>query len=79
MPAAARAIAGVADSKLLDPAERERIAGLILAAPILANTLVKAGLAFAIAKGSAGMRAAAPLLATAVVGLAGVAALALVF
>ena len=31
MPAAARAIAGVADSKLLDPAERERLAGLILA------------------------------------------------
>lgn len=56
-----------------------KIAGLILAAPILANTLVKAGLAFAIARGSAGARAAAPLLLTAAVGLAGVVALAVVF
>lgn len=69
----------IAMSRLPAGSLSPKIAGLILAAPILANTLVKAGLAYAIAKGSAGMRAAAPLVATAAVGLAGVAVLAVVF
>jgi uncharacterized membrane protein (DUF4010 family) len=54
-------------------------AGFVLAAPILTNTLVKAGLAFAIARGRAGRRAAAPLLISVAAGLAGVALLAAAF
>jgi uncharacterized membrane protein (DUF4010 family) len=50
-------------------------AGLVLAAPILANTLVKAGLTIVIARGSAGWRAAAPLLLSVLAGLGGVAVL----
>lgn len=69
----------IAMSRLPAGSLSPKIAGLILAAPILANTLVKAGLAYAIARGSAGMRAAAPLLLTAAVGLAGAVALAVVF
>jgi uncharacterized membrane protein (DUF4010 family) len=38
------------------------LAGALLAGPVLANTLVKAGMAMAIAPGRAGLRAAAPLL-----------------
>lgn len=69
----------IAMSRLPAGSLSPKIAGLILAAPILANTLVKAGLAYAIARGAAGVRAAAPLLLTAAVGLGGVAALAMVF
>lgn len=69
----------IAMSRLPDGSLSPKVAGLILAAPILANTLVKAGLAYAIARGSAGVKAAAPLLLTAAAGLAGVAALAVVF
>mgnify|MGYP000102463658 CR=1 FL=1 len=69
----------IAMSRLPAGSLTPRIAGLILAAPILANTLVKAGLAFAIAKGSTGVRAATPLLVTFLAGLAGVVALAVVF
>jgi uncharacterized membrane protein (DUF4010 family) len=54
-------------------------AGFVLAAPILTNSLVKAGLAFAIARGRGGGRAAAPLLASVAAGLAGVALLPLLF
>ncbi len=54
-------------------------AGYVIAAPILANTLVKAGLALGIARGRAGWSAAAPLLLSVVAGLAGVALLPLVF
>jgi uncharacterized membrane protein (DUF4010 family) len=39
----------------------DREAGLILAIPVLANTLVKAGMAHVIAAGHGGLRAAAPL------------------
>jgi uncharacterized membrane protein (DUF4010 family) len=52
---------------------------LVLAAPILSNTLVKAGLALGIARGRAGWAAAAPLLLSIVAGLAGVAMLPVVF
>ncbi|HJV41806.1 MgtC/SapB family protein [Caulobacter sp.] len=69
----------IAMSRLPDGSLTPKVAGLILAAPILANTLVKAGLAFTIVRGAAGVRAAAPLLLTFVAGLAGVAALAVVF
>lgn len=69
----------IAMSRLPAGGLNPKIAGLILAAPILANTPVKAGLAFAIGKGLAGTRAAAPLLLTAAAGLAGVVALAVVF
>ena len=55
------------------------VAGLVLAAPILANTLVKAGLAVAIARGRSGWRAAAPLLAAVAAGLGGAALLPLLF
>jgi uncharacterized membrane protein (DUF4010 family) len=69
----------IAMSRLPAGSLTPKLAGLILAAPILANTLVKAGLAFTIARGSAGAKAAGPLLVTFVAGLAGVAALAVVF
>lgn len=46
-----------------------RLAGLILVGPILANTLVKAGLTVAIAGWRQGWRAALPLVASAAVGL----------
>lgn len=48
-----------------------RTAGYILAAPILANTLVKAGITLAIARGRPGWRAAAPLFASIAVALGG--------
>jgi uncharacterized membrane protein (DUF4010 family) len=48
-------------------------AGYILAAPILANTLVKAALTLAVARGPAGWRGARPLLASIAAGLAGAA------
>lgn len=51
------------------------MAGLVLAAPILTNTLVKAGLLVVIVRGRAGWRAAAPLICSVVAGLAGVALL----
>jgi uncharacterized membrane protein (DUF4010 family) len=54
-------------------------AGFVLGAPILANSLVKAGLALGIARGRAGWAAAAPLLLSVLAGLAGVALLPLVF
>ena len=69
----------IAMSRLPAGSLTPKLAGLILAAPILANTLVKAGLAFTIARGSAGAKAAGPLLVTFVAGLADVAALAVVF
>ena len=69
----------IAMSRLPPGSLEPKLAGLILAAPILTNTLVKAGLALAIARGRAGWRAATPLLATAAVGLAGVTALAIAF
>jgi hypothetical protein len=50
-----------------------------LAAPVLANTLVKAGVALTVAKGRAGRMAAAPLAASVVASLAGVAALLTLF
>lgn len=56
-----------------------RTAGYILAAPLLANTCVKAGLAFAIARGRAGRHAAAPLIATLIAGIGGVALIAPLF
>jgi uncharacterized membrane protein (DUF4010 family) len=56
----------------------ELSAGFILAAPILANSLVKAGLALVIARRRAGWRAATPLLLSVVAGLLGVAALPMV-
>lgn len=69
----------IAMSRLPAGSLSPKIAGLILAAPILANTLVKAGLAYVIARGAAGWRAAAPLLLTAIVGIVGVVALAVMF
>lgn len=54
-------------------------AGYVLAAPILANTLVKAGVVLAIARGRPGFAAAAPLLLSLLAGLAGVAALPFLF
>jgi uncharacterized membrane protein (DUF4010 family) len=57
----------------------ELAAGYVLAAPILGNTLVKAGLVLAIARGRAGWIAAAPLMLSVLTGLAGVALLPLVF
>ncbi|MEO0033928.1 MAG: hypothetical protein RIS94_3686, partial [Pseudomonadota bacterium] len=51
-------------------------AGLVLAGPVLANTLVKAVMAMAIAPGREGVRAAAPLLSSLVASAAGVAFLA---
>lgn len=54
-------------------------AGYVLAAPILANTLVKAGLALAVARGRTGWAAAAPLLLSVIAGLMGVALLPWVF
>jgi uncharacterized membrane protein (DUF4010 family) len=54
-------------------------AGFVLAAPILTNSLVKAGLAFAIARERGGWQAAAPLVASVAAGLAGVALLPLLF
>ncbi|MET3667714.1 MgtC/SapB family protein [Caulobacter sp. 1776] len=69
----------IAMSRLPAGSLSPKVAGLILAAPVLANTLVKAGLALAIARGRAGFRAAAPLLLTAAAGLTGVAALVLLF
>ncbi len=54
-------------------------AGYVLAAPILTNTLVKAGLALFVARGRAGRAAAAPLLLSVIAGLAGVALLPWVF
>lgn len=69
----------IAMSRLPDGSLTVRTAGLILAAPVLANTLVKAGLTVAIVQGGAGLRAAAPLFLTAAMGLAGVAALAVAF
>jgi len=57
----------------------ELTAGYVLAAPILANTLVKAGLALVIARGRAGWIAAAPLLLSVAAGGAGVALLPVVF
>ena len=50
-------------------------AGLIFAAPMLMNSIVKAGLTIAIAGGRAGWSAASPLLLSVVAGLAGTAAL----
>ena len=50
-------------------------AGLIFAAPMIMNSLVKAGLTIVIAGGPAGWRAASPLLLSVVAGLAGTAAL----
>lgn len=52
-------------------------AGLLLAGPVLANTLAKALMAMAIAPGRDGLRAAAPLLASLVASGAGVAFLVL--
>lgn len=69
----------IAMSRLPEGSLTVRTAGLILAAPVLANTLVKAGLAIAIVRGGAGVRAAAPLLLTAAAGVAGAAMLAVVF
>lgn len=69
----------IAMSRLPEGSLTVRTAGLILAAPVLANTLVKAGLTIAIVRGGAGVRAAAPLVLTAAAGLAGAAALAVVF
>jgi uncharacterized membrane protein (DUF4010 family) len=40
------------------------LAGLLLAGPVLANTLVKAGMAMVLAPGRAGLKAALPLLAS---------------
>ena len=54
-------------------------AGYVLAAPILANSLLKAALALGIARCRAGWAAAAPLLLSVVAGLAGVALLPVVF
>ena len=54
-------------------------AGLVLAAPVLTNTLVKAGLAMVIARGKPGWRAATPLFWSVVVGLAGAALLPMFF
>lgn len=54
-------------------------AGYVLAAPILTNTLVKAGLALVVARGRAGRAAAAPLLLSVIAGLVGVALLPWVF
>jgi uncharacterized membrane protein (DUF4010 family) len=64
----------------LPPGSLTRIAaGYVLAAPILANTLVKAGLALGIARGRASWAAAMPLLLSVVAGLVGVALLPVVF
>lgn len=52
-----------------------RLAGLILVGPILANTLVKAGLTVAIGGWRQGWRAALPLVASAAAGLAALALL----
>ncbi|WP_235889288.1 MgtC/SapB family protein [Glacieibacterium frigidum] len=52
-----------------------RLAGLILVGPILANTLVKAGLTVSIGGWRHGWRAALPLVASAAVGLAALALL----
>jgi uncharacterized membrane protein (DUF4010 family) len=54
-------------------------AGYVLAAPILANSLLKAALALGIARCRPGWAAAAPLLLSVVAGLAGVALLPVVF
>jgi len=54
-------------------------ADYVLAAPILANSLLKAALALGIARCRAGWAAAAPLLLSVVAGLAGVALLPVVF
>lgn len=56
----------------------DRMAGLVLAAPVLANTTAKAVMAMVIARGRSGLIAAAPLLASLVAALAGLAVLALV-
>lgn len=53
--------------------------GLLLATPILTNTLVKAMIALWIARGKAGWRAATPLLVSLVAGLAGLCMLLVVF
>jgi uncharacterized membrane protein (DUF4010 family) len=64
----------------LPPGSLSRLtAGYVLAAPILTNSVVKAGLAWAIARGRGGRAAAAPLLLSVVAGLAGVALLPLMF
>lgn len=69
----------IAMSRLPPQSLSPKTAGLILAAPILTNTLVKAGLAFGIARGRPGWRAATPLLLTAAAGLTGVVVLAIAF
>lgn len=51
----------------------DRTAGLVLAVPVLANTAIKAGITMAIARGVAGVRAAAPLLASLAASLVGLA------
>lgn len=70
--AAVLTLAGLAPGTL-DPYQ----AGLLLAGPVLANTLAKALMAMVIAPGRDGLRAAAPLLASLVASGAGVAFLAL--
>jgi uncharacterized membrane protein (DUF4010 family) len=57
----------------------EVTAGWVLAAPILANTLVKASLAVAIVRRADGWRAAAPLLASVAAGLVGVVLLPVIY
>jgi uncharacterized membrane protein (DUF4010 family) len=54
-------------------------AGAVLAAPILANTLVKAGLVLTVARGSAGWRGAVPLLLSLAAGLGGLALIPIAF
>lgn len=54
-------------------------AGMVLAAPILANTLVKAGLVLMVARGRAGWRGAVPLLLSLIAGLGGLALIPLAF
>lgn len=70
--AAVLTLAGLAPGTLGD-----HRAGLLLAGPVLANTLAKAIMAMAIAPGRDGLRAAAPLLASLAASGAGVAFLAL--
>lgn len=77
--AAALAISGMVDvdaaiitmGGLSDNALPGATAGLILAAPVMLNTLVKTGVAVVAAGGKAGWRAAAPLLLSLAAGLAG--------
>ena len=56
----------------------DRTAGLVLAAPVLANTAAKAVMAMVIARGRSGLVAAAPLLASLIAALAGLGVLAVV-